>query len=182
MQTWVVSVLLHDDLLALNRAAGIIRRRNLPVGSISLGPTGRPGVLRLTCVVTADRGATDRMANALRKMIEVIEVAVHAESDCTSREHALIRVRVSPVQLSALLDVVSLFEAAVVEESPQDLLIEATGTTPFMTSFLRALEPFGILDLARGGTVVLPRAPAGSPAAPARPAPAVPRVATAIPA
>jgi acetolactate synthase-1/3 small subunit len=122
------------------------------------------------------------MANALRKMTEVIEVAVHAESDCTSREHALVRVRVSPAQLSALLDVVSLFEATVVEESPEDLLIEVTGTAPFMTSLLRALEPFGVLDLARGGTVVLPRQAPGGPVGTARLAPAVPRVATAIPA
>jgi len=182
MQTWVVAVLLRDDLLALNRATGIIRRRNLPVGSVSLGPTARPGTLRLTCVVTADRAATERVANALRKMIEVEEVVVHAEAECTSREHVLVRVRVSPAQLSGLLDVVSLFEATIVEESPQDLLIEATGTAPFMTSFLRALEPFGIIDMARGGTVMLPRTPAGAAAGAARPAPAAPRVAAAIPA
>jgi acetolactate synthase-1/3 small subunit len=182
MPTWVVSVLMQDDLLALNRATGIIRRRNLPVGSVSLGPTSRAGTLRLTCVVSGDRAATDRMANALRKMVEVREVNVYAEAECASREHALVRVRVSPAQLSALLDAVSLFEATVVEESPHDLLIEATGAEPFMMSFLRALEPFGILDLARGGPLVLPPPSVAGAAHAFRPAALSPRVAAAIPA
>ena len=180
MPTWVVSVLMQDDLLALNRATGIIRRRNLPVGSVSLGPTARPGILRLTCVVSSDRDAADRMANALRKMVEVREVHVYAEGECASRGHALVRVPVSPAQLSALLDTVSLFQATVVEESPRELLIEATGAEPLLRSFLRALEPFGILDVSRGGTLVLPpQCASGGLAAPAA---LPPRVAAAIPA
>lgn len=180
MQTWVISVLIEDDLLALNRATGIIRRRNLPIGSVTLGPSARTGTLRLSCIVTADRAAADRMANALRKMVEVREVVVYAESECVAREHALVRVRVSPAQLSALLDAVSLYEATIVEESPNDLLIEATGTAPFMVSFLRALEPFGVLDLARGGSLVLPRKPAVEPASAARPPAQTPRFPAAI--
>ena len=182
VSTWVVSVLLQDDMLALNRATGIIRRRNLPVGNVSLGPTGRPGTLRLTCVVSSDHAAADRLAHALRKMVEVRAVSVHAEADCAVREHALVRVRISPAQLSPLLDAVSLFEAAIVEESPYDLLIEATGTGPFMTSFLRALEPFGIIDMARGGTLVLPRQAVPGAAGSARPAAPSSRVPAAIPA
>jgi acetolactate synthase-1/3 small subunit len=182
IETWVVSVLLADDLLALNRATGIIRRRNLPVGSLSLGPSGRPGTVRLSFVVSTDRAATDRLANALRKMVEVREVTVHSESQCTTREHALVRVRVSPAQLSPLLDVVSLYEATIVEESPQDLLLEATGTAPFMVSLLRALEPFGILDLARGGALFVARQPAGDTPGAARTPTTAPRIAAAIPA
>jgi acetolactate synthase-1/3 small subunit len=182
MPTWVISVLLEDDLLALNRATGIIRRHNLPIGNVALGPTERPGTLRLTCAVTSDRAATERLANALRKMVEVRDVAVHAEGECTSREHALVRVRVSPAHLSELLYAVSLYDATIIEESPHDLLIEASGTAPFMVSFLRALEPFGIADLARGGTVVLPRQPAPETAGAVRTPAQSPRIPTAIPA
>lgn len=179
--TWVVSALLADDLLALNRATGILRRRNLPISSVSLGPAGRPGTLRLTCLITSDAPAAQRTANALRKMVEVREVAVYPEPACMIREHAIVRVRVAPAHLSELLDAVSLYEATVVQETAHDLLIEATGSAPFMTSFLRALEPFGILDLARGGTICLPREPGPEQTVAPRPA-AVARLVTAIPA
>jgi len=178
--TWVISALLADELLALNRAVGILRRRNLPVSGVSLGPTGRPGTQRLTGLLTSDAAAAERTAHALRKMVGVSEVTLHPEGDCTIREHALVRVRVTPAQLSSLLDAISLYAAQVVEENPHDLLLEATGSAPFMTSFLRALEPFGILDLARGGTVCLPGQQAADPVAAPRPSTA--RIATAIPA
>lgn len=181
MPTWVVSAFLDDDLLALNRAMGIIRRRNIQVPSISLGPCARAGVTRLTCIVESDEAATERMANQLRKMVGVSEVLVYAESECAGREHALARVRVSPAQLSALLDTVALYDARIVEESAHDLLLEATGTAPFMVSLLRALEPFGIMDLVRGGTLALPPAPAPEAELPRAGAPA-PRAASAIPA
>ncbi|MFN8648139.1 MAG: acetolactate synthase small subunit [Gemmatimonadales bacterium] len=184
MPTWVVTVLMEDDLLALNRVVGIVRRRNLALGGVTWGPTGRTGLSRLAVVVTGDAAATERMANHFRKLTEVRAVSLHPEAACTARAHALVRVRVTPVHLSALLDAVALYEARVVEESAHDLVVEATGTAPFMVSFLRALEPFGVLDLARGSALALPpRAPDLEPAAevPAAGA-APPRVASAMPA
>jgi acetolactate synthase-1/3 small subunit len=181
MPTWVVSAFLDDDVLALNRAIGIIRRRNIRVPSLSIGASARPGLQRLTCLVESDADATERMANQLRKMVGVHQVMVASAAECASREHALIRVRLAAPQLSALLDTVALYDARIVEETPHDLLLEATGSAPFMTSLLRALEPFGITDLARGGTLALPHVPAAESAAP-RAGLAAPRVATAIPA
>lgn len=181
--TWVVTVLMEDDLLALNRAVGIVRRRNLALGGVTWGPTGRTGTSRLVVVVTGEAAATERMANHFRKLTEVRGVTVHPEGECTAREHALARVRVAPVHLSALLDTVALYDARVVEESAHDLVVEATGAPPFMVSFLRALEPFGLVDLVRGSALSLPPRPAPEPAAavPAGGA-AAPRVPSAIPA
>lgn len=180
--TWVISVLLPDDMLVLNRAIGIIRRRNLPVASLALGPAGRPGSLRLTCAVTTDRAAVERMANAVSKMVEAREVAIHSEAECITREHALVRVRVPSAGLSALLDAVSLYQATIVDERPDELLIEATGTSPFMLSFLRALEPFGVLEVARGGALALPRPEAGEASGTPRMPVASARMPAAIPA
>lgn len=181
--TWVVAVLIEDDLLALNRAVGIVRRRNLALSGLTLGPSGRAGINRLVLTITGDPAATARMANHFSKMAEVRGVTVHPESECTAREQALVRVRVSAVTLSALLDAVALYDARIVEEHPEDLTVEATGTAPFMVSFLRALEPFGVLDLVRGAALSLPPRPgpvAGAP--PAGVGAALPRVAAAIPA
>jgi acetolactate synthase-1/3 small subunit len=178
--SWVVAALLTDDPLALNRAVGIIRRRNLGISSVSLGPSTRVGISRLTTIVAADEASAVRMANALRKMAGVLEVTLAPESDCLVREHALIRVRVSPRELAGLLDVVSLYQASVVEEHPGELVLEATAAPPILVSLLRALEPFGVQDVVRGGAIALARPDvadsAGRPAVPAQ------RVAAAVPA
>ena len=43
-QAQTVSVLLEDRLITLDRAVGLIRRRNFPVHSLAIGPTGTPGI------------------------------------------------------------------------------------------------------------------------------------------
>lgn len=179
LPSWVVTALLDDDALALNRAVGIIRRRNILLTSVSLGPSNRIGLSRLTTLVVTDEASAIRMANALRKMVGIHEVNISAESQCLIREHALIRVRASSRELARLLDVVSLYQASVVEESASELVLEATAAPPSLVSLLRALEPFGVLDVVRGGAVALPRSLMSDPVG--RTAPAS-RVAAAIPA
>lgn len=154
----VVTALLPEDLLALNRAIGIIRRRNLNVTSLVLGPSGRPGLRRLSFLVEGEAATTERMANQLRKMIGVDQVLVVAAAECTVREHALIRVRVATAHLAGLFDTIALYDALVVEESPHELTLEITGAGPLVVSLLRALEPFGVLEVARSGTLALARA------------------------
>lgn len=155
--TMVVTLLLPDDLLALNRAIGIIRRRNLDVTSLVLGPSGRPGLSRLSCIIEGESATTERMAGQLRKMVGVAQVLVQPEADCTAREHALIRVRVATAHLASLFDTIALYDALVVEESPHELTLEITGAPPLVVALLSALEPFGVLETARGGTLALSR-------------------------
>ncbi|HSB52875.1 MAG TPA: acetolactate synthase small subunit [Gemmatimonadales bacterium] len=181
LPSWVVTVLMQDDALALNRAIGIVRRRNLVVSSVSLGPSTRIGVSRLTTIVATDESAVERMANQLRKMVGVLEVTVAPEADCITREHALVRVRVTPAELAALLDTAELYQARVVEESPSEVVFEATASPATLVSLLRALEPFGVLDVVRGGAIALGRPAPPEPAA-GRPSLPPVRVARAIPA
>ena len=166
----VVTALLPDDLLALNRAIGIIRRRNLNVTSLVLGPSGRPGLSRLSCIIEGEPATTERMANQLRKMVGVAQVLVQPEADCTTREHALIRVRVATMHLAGLFDTIALYDALVVEESPHELTLEITGAPPLVVSLLRALEPFGVLEIARGGALALSRPAESSAELPRLPA------------
>ncbi|HWA56927.1 MAG TPA: acetolactate synthase small subunit [Gemmatimonadales bacterium] len=181
LPSWVVAVLMQDDMLALNRAIGIVRRRNLAVASVSLGPSQRIGVVRLTAIVATDAAAVDRMANQLRKMVGVLEVTVMPEGDCLTREHALVRVRVSPAELAAVLDTAELYQARVVEESATDVVLEATAAPATLVSLLRALEPFGVLEVVRGGAIALAR-PAPDAQSGGRAARPLPRVPRAIPA
>lgn len=177
--SWVITVLLQDDALTLNRAVGIVRRRNLALTSLSLGAAGQPGVSRMTCFMVADPAAIDRTANQLRKMVGAHAVTVSPEAACVTREHALIRVQIQPAGLAALLDTVALFQATVVEEGVSEVVLEATATPPLLNALLRALEPHGVLDLARGGPVALARPPVTDAG---RSVATGPRIATAIPA
>jgi acetolactate synthase-1/3 small subunit len=150
-----VAVLLEDRLITLNRAVGLLRRRNLPVRSIAVGPSGTPGVSRLTIMMNSDEATADRAVKHLQKMIGVREATAFPARDGVARELALVRVRAPGDRYGELLDVVQLYHATIVDDSPGALIVALTGSEAFVLSGLRALERFEVLEIARSGSVAL---------------------------
>lgn len=79
-----VAVLLDDALATLNRAVGVLRRRNVPVEGLALHPSGTAGVSRMTFVLKADAITAERVAQQLQKMIGVRSVMVLGGEDSTT--------------------------------------------------------------------------------------------------
>ncbi|HEX6104736.1 MAG TPA: acetolactate synthase small subunit [Gemmatimonadales bacterium] len=150
-----VAVLLDDRLISFTRAVGLLRRRNLPVRSIAVGPTATPGVSRLTIMMHSDEATADRAVKHLQKMIGVREAVAFPARDGVARELALVRVRASADRYGELLDVVQLYQAAIIDDAPEATIVELTGSEAFVLSGLRALERFDVLEVARTGTVAL---------------------------
>jgi acetolactate synthase-1/3 small subunit len=153
--TQAVVVLLEDHLITLHRVVGLIRRRNFPVRSLSVGPTGTPGVSRLTIMMQSDEAAAERAVQHLQKVVGVHDAAVIPADDGVARELALIKLRPSPDQYAELLDVVQLYHATLVDESLVAVVLELTGSEAFVLSCLRALERFEIVEVARSGAVAM---------------------------
>jgi len=63
-----LTVLLDRDILALNRTVGALRRTNLPIERITLGPATDPGLDRLTIIVKRDTATLDATARKLRRL------------------------------------------------------------------------------------------------------------------
>ena len=150
-----VVVLLEDHLITLNRVVGLIRRRNFPVRSLSVGPAGTAGVSRLTIMIQSDERAAERAVQHLQKIVGVHDAAVVPQGDAIARELALVKLRPSPEQYGELLDVVQLYHATLVDESSEAVVLELTGTEAFVLSCLRALERFEIIEVARSGAVAM---------------------------
>ena len=150
-----LAVLLEDRFITFNRAVGLLRRRNVPVRSIAVGPTATPGVSRLTIMMHSDEATADRAVKHLQKMIGVREAIAFPARDGVARELALVKVRASADRYGELLDVVQLYHAAIIDDAPDAMIVELTGSEAFVLSGLRALERFEVVDVARTGTVAL---------------------------
>jgi acetolactate synthase I/III small subunit len=153
--TRAVTVLLDDRFITLNRAVGLIRRRNFPVRSLSVGPTDTPGISRLTIMIQSDQATAERAVQHLQKIVGVREATAIPQGDTVAREIALVKVRPTPQQYGELLDVVQLYHATVVDETADAAIVELTGSEAFVLSCLRALERFEIVEVARSGAVAL---------------------------
>ena len=150
-----VTVLLEDRLITFNRAVGLIRRRNLPVRSIAVGPTTTPGVSRLTIMIQSDEETANRAVQQLQKVVGVREAAAFAAQDGVARELALVKVRAAADRYAELLDVVQLYHASVIDDTPDAVIVELTGSEAFVVSCIRALERFEILDGVRSGAIAI---------------------------
>jgi acetolactate synthase-1/3 small subunit len=150
-----VTVLLEDRLITFTRAVGLLRRRNLPVRSIAVGPTVTPGVSRLTVMIQSDEATADRAVQHLQKVVGVREAAAFPTRDGVARELALVKVRASGDRYAELLDVIQLYHASVVDDHPEAVIVELTGSEAFVLSCIRALERFESREVSRSGAVAL---------------------------
>jgi acetolactate synthase small subunit len=81
-----VDVLLDGTLLTLNRAVGVLRRRNVAVEHFSVRPCGPNGVSRMTFVLNTDAATADRVVQQVRKIVGVRAVEMTTTQDPTTEE------------------------------------------------------------------------------------------------
>lgn len=150
-------VYVDDKPGVLNRVASLFRRRAFNIDSLSVGHSDQAGVSRMTLVTEADDAAARLVEANLYKLVNVLKVEDVTRSPSVSRDLALIKVRASRDQRAQVLQVVEVFRARVVDVAPDALIIEITGTEDKIDGLLDVLRPFGIIEMARAGTVAMAR-------------------------
>lgn len=157
MSKHVLSLLVEDKPGLLTRVAGLFARRGFNIQSLAVGVTEVPGLSRITVVVDVEDFPLEQVTKQLNKLVNVIKI-VELESDLSvQRDHLLVKVRADNASRSHVLEVVNLFRASVVDYAPEALVIEITGDQGKVSAFLRAIEPFGIKELAQSGLLAMGR-------------------------
>lgn len=157
MASHVLSLLVEDRPGLLTRVAGLFARRGFNIESLAVGVTEVPGLSRITVVVDVEGHPLEQVTKQLNKLVNVIKIVELDPASSVQREHMLIKVRADNATRSNILEVVNLFRASVVDYAPDALVIEVTGDKGKVGALLRALEPFGIKELAQSGLVAIGR-------------------------
>lgn len=151
----LVSIVVDEALIPLDRVLGGIRRRNLPLVALSVGPGPAPGTSRVFAQLAADAGDVDRLVRQLRKLVGVQEATVRAAQSLAVRQLVLIRLAPPGGRRLALMQVLAGFDGSVVAEAASSVLVQVAGPAAGIERCLRLLAPFGILDVARSSPVAL---------------------------
>lgn len=157
MSSHVLSLLVEDRPGLLTRVAGLFARRGFNINSLAVGVTEIPGLSRITVVVDVDDLPLEQVTKQLNKLVNVIKIVELDPATSVQREHMLVKVRADNASRSNVVEVVNLFRARVVDYAPDALVIEVTGDKGKVDAFLRAVEPFGIKELAQSGLLALGR-------------------------
>src|SRR3990170_6472171 len=99
----------------LNRIASKWRQRGFNIESLAVGPSEIHGLSRMTFVVDGATTDVEQVTKQLYKVIEVVKIADISEEDLVARELALIKVAAGPSSRSAIVEIVDIFRAGVVD-------------------------------------------------------------------
>ncbi|KQR25029.1 acetolactate synthase-1/3 small subunit [Microbacterium proteolyticum] len=157
MSRHVLSLLVEDKPGLLTRVAGLFARRGFNIESLAVGVTEVPGLSRITVVVDVEGLPLEQVTKQLNKLINVIKIVELDPAASVQREHVLVKVRADNATRSNVVEVVNLFRASVVDYAPDAMVIEITGDSGKVGAFLKAIEPFGVKELAQSGLLAVGR-------------------------
>jgi acetolactate synthase-1/3 small subunit len=152
-----ISVLVENKFGVLARVSGMFSGRGFNIDSLNVAPTHDVTLSRITTVLNGDGAQLDLCIKQLRKLVNVVEVIDFTEGQAVERELVLVKVRADARSRSEIVQVADIFRAKIVNLTPENLIIELTGTDDKISALLGLLEPFGILEIARTGRLALKR-------------------------
>ena len=156
-ETHTIIALVEDKPGVLTRVASMFRRRGFNIASLAVGRSERPGLSRMTFVVNGDLDTIKQVTRQLDKLIDVIEVSDISTHQVVARELALIKVTTTPASRAEIMQFAELFDAHIVDVTPESLVIEITGGEQKVNSLEGLLRPFGITEMVRTGLVAMVR-------------------------
>ncbi|MCT2021967.1 acetolactate synthase small subunit [Kocuria marina] len=159
MSRHTLSVLVEDKPGVLTRVAGLFARRAFNIHSLAVGPTELSGVSRITVVVDAEGELLEQVTKQLNKLINVIKIVELSPESSVQRDHILVKVRADATTRLQVTQAADLFRATIVDVSTESVVIESTGSRDKIHALMDVLEPFGIREIVRAGTVALGRGP-----------------------
>ncbi|WP_098470388.1 acetolactate synthase small subunit [Serinibacter salmoneus] len=157
MTRHTLSVLVENKPGVLTRVSALFARRAFNIHSLAVGPTEHPEVSRITVVVDVDDLPLEQVTKQLNKLVNVLKIVELEDRSSVRRELLLVKVKADDASRTAVLQVVDLFRAHVVDVSPEAVTIEATGGEEKLNALLTSLEPHGIREIVQSGTVAIGR-------------------------
>jgi acetolactate synthase-1/3 small subunit len=152
-----LSILVEIRAGVLSRVAGLFSRRGFNIESLVVGITQDPAVSRITIVTSGEDDSVEQIEKQLHKLPDVLMVRDLKQSSFFSRQLILIKVRSDASNRSEIMQVVDVFRAHVVDISLTTATIELTGTDEKIQAILQLLEPYGIMEVVRTGSIAIER-------------------------
>lgn len=157
MKRRVFSLLVENTSGVLSRIAGLFTRRGYNIDSITAGVTADERYSRITVVVVEDEIMLEQIEKQLAKLEEVIDIKVLKSGASVCRELVMVKVAVTPKTRQQIISIADIFRANIVDVCTESLVIELIGNVDKLEAFIKLLEEFGILELARTGITGLSR-------------------------
>ena len=160
MKKYNLAILVDNKPGVLTHVSGLISRRAFNIESISAGYTEETDVTRINIEVSVeDKHELEQVINQLSKLIDIIKIVNLGEVDSIVRELVLLKVRANRESLKDIRNIVDVFRGKIVDISPENVVIEITGSQGKIEAICEMMAQFEIIEIARTGTIAISRWP-----------------------
>ena len=151
----IFSVLVENQAGVLSKTAGLFARRGYNINSLAVGETDNKEISHMTIVSTGDARVIDQIEKQLNKKIDVIKVRRLKELQAACRELVMIKVSYNASNRKDIMEVCMITGAKIAYVSTKSMIVELNSTPDAVESFIKILQPFGIIEMARTGVIAL---------------------------
>ena len=153
----IISALVENKPGVLAHVAGMFAARAFNIDSLVVGRTEDPKLSRMTIVVVGDDRVVEQVRKQLAKVVPVVKVQDFAGQPVVARDLMLISVSAPPEKRPEIMAITEMFRGKVVDIGQKTLMIEVSGPESKIEAFINACKPYGIKNMARTGTIAMPR-------------------------
>ena len=160
MKKYNLAILVDNKPGVLTHVSGLISRLAFNIESISAGYTEETDVTRINIEVSVeDKHELEQVINQLSQLIDIIKIVNLGEVDSIVRELVLLKVRANKETLKDIRNIVDVFRGKIVDISPENVVIEITGSQGKIDAICAMMAQFEIIEIARTGTIAISRGP-----------------------
>ncbi len=157
MQKKVFQILVDNTSGVLSRISGLFSRRGYNIESITAGVTAQPNYTRITIVASGDDEILDQIEKQVAKLEDVRDIKELEPENSVYRELAMIKVRCSASERQNVISIADIFRGKIIDVSTDCVMVEITGNQEKVDAFVKLLDGYEILELARTGIAALVR-------------------------
>jgi acetolactate synthase-1/3 small subunit len=115
---------------------------------------------RITIVTSGTRQIIEQIKAQLDRLVPVHRVSdLSEEGEYVEREVALVKVRGKGETRVESLRIADIFRANVVDSTNESFVFQIVGRPQKLNAFIELMEPLGLVDVSRTGTVAIARGP-----------------------
>ena len=145
MKKYIVGMLVANEAGVLTRISGLFGRRGFNIESLTVGETEDPALSRMTVTFTGDEYTRDQVIRQATKCVDVQYIKELPLEKCISRELVMLKVATDDADMRKdVMDAIAAFKAKQIDYSSRSVVVELTGESAKIDSFIELMKPYGI--------------------------------------
>lgn len=153
----IITILLENESGALSRVAGLFSARGYNIESLTVAPTDDLSLSRMTIVTRGSENIIEQIVKQLNKLIDVVKLndIDLSESSHIERELMMVKVQTDGDSREEIIRLSEIYRGRIIDVTSSTYVVEVTGTSTKLDSFLKSLGQNQILEVARSGATGL---------------------------